>query len=763
MFYSFDSCRPARLLLLLALAIAACPLPASATEFVRAHKIYLAAGAWYESGIDAAKAQSAKSCDASAIDCVAVFTDEIWDGNFWIWRGTHSYTSIWSGNRYSHGITGMIGYSCPNSGGWSAYQVSSNPGRCSRVEPPVVPCDICNAKTAPKVGNPISVLGGVKQQVDTDYSNASGTLRLTRTYRSDESRWLHNHQITGIDPQKADFKLVPPFACYYAIDSSTGKPWCFAYAGNGSGYSFGLRRGAGRLVNFGTSTDFTPPKDINDRADPIVDEVGERTGWRVSNASTGAMEVFSLTGHLQSSTARNGQVTTYTYSDATTLPAIAPWPGLLIKVEDAFGQALQFSYDSQGRMAGMTDPAGNPYLYDYDAQGNLIKVTYPGGKSRSYVYNELDKTGNVAQTGLLTGIIDENGVRYATFTYGADRKGESTEHAGGVGKYTLSYPSSMETSVLDPLNAAYYYTYPPQLGVFRRGAARRPGADGVGTVNSNITYDANGNMATYVDFDSAQTTYTYDLTRNLETRRVEASNNALARTISTEWHATFNLPLRIAEPLSRTTFTYDATGNVLTRTVQATTDANGAAGFTATLTGTARTWTYTYSALGQLLTARGPRTDVSDTTSYAYDENGNLSTVTNAAGHVTTLSQYDAHGRAGRVTDPNGLVTDFVYSPRGWLESTSVGGETTIYSYDGAGLMTGVALPDGGTLTYVYDAAHRLTSITDDAGNSVTYTLDNMGNRTGEQLRDSGGTLARQVGRVYDPLNRLKQITGAQQ
>ncbi|MRV76870.1 RHS repeat protein, partial [Duganella sp. FT92W] len=77
-------------------------------------------------------------------------------------------------------------------------------------------------------------------------------------------------------------------------------------------------------------------------------------------------------------------------------------------------------------------------------------------------------------------------------------------------------------------------------------------------------------------------------------------------------------------------------------TMQATTDANGAQGFNATATGSARTWTYTYNAAGQVLTARGPRTDADDTVTYSYDANGNLATVANALGHVTTLSNYDA-------------------------------------------------------------------------------------------------------------------------
>ena len=45
----------------------------------------------------------------------------------------------------------------------------------------------------------------------------------------------------------------------------------------------------------------------------------------------------------------------------------------------------------------------------------------------------------------------------------------------------------------------------------------------------------------------------------------------------------------------------------------------------------------------------------------------------------------------------------------------------------------------------------------------MTYTLDNMGNRTGEDLKDPGGNLLRNVTRVYDALNRVQSTTGGLQ
>ena len=122
---------------------------------------------------------------------------------------------------------------------------------------------------------------------------------------------------------------------------------------------------------------------------------------------------------------------------------------------------------------------------------------------------------------------------------------------------------------------------------------------------------------------------------------------------------------------------------------------------------------------------------------------------------VNTTLTYDSEG--------NGLVTSFTYGPRGWLDSMSVGGELTSYTYDAVGNLKTVTLPDGSTVTYVYDGAHRLTDIIDSFGNKITYTLDLVGNRIGEETKDASGALTRKVARVFDTFNRLKQVTGALQ
>ncbi|MBI3773004.1 MAG: hypothetical protein HY272_09930 [Gammaproteobacteria bacterium] len=485
--------------------------------------------------------------------------------------------------------------------------------------------------------------------------------------------------------------------------------------------------------------------DINDKLTEYRDLTGNTTGWQLTT-NTNDIESYDASGRLLSITNRVGETQTLTY-DAQ---------NRLYQVFDSFSRAITFAYDTQNRIQTMTDPEGGVYIYGYGVNNNLISVAYPDNKTRTYLYE------NTSFPHALTGIIDENGNRFATYAYDSQGRAISSEHAGGTEKVSLAYNTDGTTTVTDALNTSRTYSFQTILGVVKKTGQSQPGGSGCGPASSATTYDPNGNIASKTDFNGTVTTYTYDLTRNLETARTEAYGTANARTLNTQWHATFRLPTAIAEPLKLTTYTHDANGNVLTQTEQATIDSNGSQGFAATLVGSPRVSTYTYNTFGQVLTVNGPRTDVNDTTTYTYDTQGNVSSVTNALNHLTQITNYDASGRPLRIVDPNGLVTTLTYSPRGWLTSRNVGGESTGFQYDGVGQLLSVTLPDNSVIAYTYDAAHRLTDIQDAAGNRIHYTLDLMGNRTKEDVTTATNSLTQTRSRVFDALSRLAQALGAQ-
>ncbi|HPF26762.1 MAG TPA: RHS repeat-associated core domain-containing protein, partial [Steroidobacteraceae bacterium] len=305
---------------------------------------------------------------------------------------------------------------------------------------------------------------------------------------------------------------------------------------------------------------------------------------------------------------------------------------------------------------------------------------------------------------------------------------------------------------------------------------------GCGNVAKAKTFDANGNVASRRDFSNNLTCYQFDPARNLEMVRVEGlapsvtscpSNlstytpaaNTRQRKITTTWHANFRLPTSITELNRTTSLTYDASGNVLSRTI---TD-------TSVTPNVARTWTYTWDSYGRMLSENGPRTDVSDVTTYSYYtcstgyHCGQVQTVTNALNQVTTYNSYNAHGQVTQITDPNLIVTTLAYDLRqrltarcvnGYLPTCS-GGELTQLEYWPTGLLKKATNPDGSFVQYNYDAAHRLTELVDGLGNKVVYTLDAMGNRTAENVYDPSLVLTRTRSQVFNSLNQLWKQIGA--
>ena len=633
--------------------------------------------------------------------------------------------------------------------------------------------------------NPCNAGTGNKYQPETDYAGSGQfPLRAERTYNSG-----------GTTPSAVQ-STVWGSQWRGSYDRSIG------YASNGIISTATVRRAGGKQYYYNLSgSSFTGDADVvGTLVRTGVDATGNATGWTYVNEHD-ELETYDGAGKLVSITNKAGQVQTLTYSDGTaaggyvldatgTATATVIPAGKLIRVTDPAGRTLQYGYDTTGRVVKLTDPAGGTYLYTYSdatATANLTTVKYPDGKTRTYLYGEPANVSATPAVGVsyahaLTGIIDENGTRYASWTYDAQGRATSSEHGpygSGIDKVSLTYTApdangNSTTTVTDVMGTTRTYSFSTLLGVVKNTGITGEPCNGC---NAALTYDANGNVASRTDFNGNKTCYAYDLVRNLETVRLEGlpaattcpadfaayapTTGSVERKTTTLWHATLRQPTLIAEPLRITSYAYDAQGNLQTRTVQPTNDATGGAGQSAAAVGTARTTTYTYNTAGQVLTVDGARTDVSDLTTYAYDTQGNLATVTNALNQTTTLSGYDANGRVGSITAPNGLATYLSYDAKGRLTSRDAGGEITRYTYDGVGQLTNVSLPNGASYTYTYDAAHRLTRISDAQNNALVYTLDNAGNRTREQLIDAAGNIIQTHSRVFDALSRLQQDIGA--
>ncbi len=616
-------------------------------------------------------------------------------------------------------------------------------------------------------GNPIYPGYGNKMQREVDMNTQGNSpLRMIRVYNS-----RHPNQLWNREYGPGTSRIGSSWSSFYErsikVNSGAGLTVATVFREDSKHFYFTLAGAA-----------YLPEADVADKLERLTDGSGNHTGWRYTVAATEDIELFDALGQLLSITSQTGIAQTLVYSDGTAAAptggvifgTATPLPaGLVLTVTDSFGKQLGFNYDALSRMVRMIDPAGGTYQYTYDATNNLSSVTSPDNKTRAYIYNEPVNTANFSQPNALTGIVDENNIRQATFKYNNSRRAESTEYVGNANKYTSTTTGPyFNATVVDPLSTTSTYEYVRVLGVVKTSKITQPcGTVGcTGTVSSIMSYDANGNMSSRTDFNNNRTNYLFDLTRNLEISRTEGLTAAGAttpqtRTISTTWHPTYRIPATITEPTTAgskvTTFTHDTNGNVLTKSIA--------------VGGNTRTWTYTYDPFGRVLTATDPRNNTATNTYYPNtaaqnsaiaNSRGMLASVTNAANHTTTITSYNAHGQPLSITDANSLVTSMAYDARQRLTSRNVGGETTTYDYDGVGQLTKVTLPDNSFLQYTYDGAHRLTEIKDGLNNRVVYTLDNMGNRTKEDYADPANVLSRTRSRVYDALNRLqKDIGGA--
>jgi len=373
----------------------------------------------------------------------------------------------------------------------------------------------------------------------------------------------------------------------------------------------------------------------------------------------------------------------------------------------------------------------------------------------------------------LTGIIDENGDRYATFAYDSTGRAITSYHGDGadvIERVDLNYTSTggkyeQNTVVVThaqgtPDATSSTLNYDRFLGV------AKVTSQVMGASTESNTYDANGNVERATDY-RGNVTYRQYNARNLETSRTEAEGTAVERTTTTAWHADYRLPELITRPSvygsgnHQIDYVYVSQSPLLDRIDETGYEPDG--------TAISRSTAFTYNADGQVLTIDGPRTDVTDVTTFRYyncstgDECGQLREIENALGQITTYDSYNGRGQLLQSTDPNGLVTNYAYDERGRLEAitltpTSGSPRTTSMTYDDAGQLKTVSQPDGEVLTYAYDTAHKLESITDNLGNSVVYDYDARGNRTDEDTYDPGSTLKRQIDYVYDLNDRLDSI-----
>jgi RHS repeat-associated protein len=223
--------------------------------------------------------------------------------------------------------------------------------------------------------------------------------------------------------------------------------------------------------------------------------------------------------------------------------------------------------------------------------------------------------------------------------------------------------------------------------------------------------------------------FSYDTRGRLST--VTQGTGGTARTSSFTYNPQGFLA-SVTDPLTRTvSFTYDLVGRVLTQTlpdgrvIQTTYDANGNVASITPPSRPAHGFGYTPLDLEDSYTP--PDLGIGNVaTTYSYNQDRQLTTITRPDGQTVTLDYDPTAGRLSTLTEPRGQ-TSFTYHPTSGQVSgiASPGGVSLGYTYDGS-LLTGTTWtgPVAGSVTRTHDTDFRVATESVNGANSVTFQYD---------------------------------------
>lgn len=395
----------------------------------------------------------------------------------------------------------------------------------------------------------------------------------------------------------------------------------------------------------------------------------------------------------------NRTILTYTY-DGDQVSAIADYTGRavhytwanaqLTDVVDVLGYSWHYAYLA-GLLHTKTDPEGRITTIDYSGN-RVVRITDPP---------DVDTSGNP--------------VTYVTtYDYAYDR---------GKSQYTVvkKTPGNMQTTT----------RYDADGHVVHREIGTR--------VIKDMLHDG-PNIDIAVDERGLRTRIEYDSYRNpIQVTYPDGS------VVKTTYDGTYNLPLTQTDELGvKSLYEYDTRGRLLRHTE--------AVGLTEQ-----RVTEYSYDpTTGQRLTetVHGATPDEDATTTWTYDDYGNVHTMKDAENHVTTY-QYDAQGNVTRTTDAH--LKDWITGTNaaGWIVSQQdpLNPETVI-EYDKVGNRTSIEDAEHRTTRYSYTTHNLLRTVTDPLGGIATYEYS-KDDRPIRETDPSG--VVTEVG--YDTDNRFTTIT----
>lgn len=615
-------------------------------------------------------------------------------------------------------------------------------------------------------GDPIHSGNGNKYESRIEYQGASPLLRLAWTYNS---RGIYGFSTAGNmlgRGRSTNFSAVLTHSTRSLISAGAA-----AARTPRSETTVYITRPSGRVIRF---SDLAGGWNADLPDGGRLFRYGEES-WEYQ-AADGAAEFFGIGGRLEKIRDADGKSVHLEYDDM----------GRIAFAFDDQGRSLGFVYDADRLLERLTLPGGGFIQFEYLGNGYLKRVVYPDGTDFKYLYDEPEYSLAVNRSGLLTGEIDERGVRRSTTWYDAGGVAYKTALADGRDTQSAQFsPSSnakyhgraIVTGSLGSLSTTDY--------IVRRGklltARNEEACTGCESDISTYTYNDLALVASRTRNGIVET-YQYDDAGNEVAREENAAGPAAEkRTIKTVWAP--DRPFRLSvttldgshQLVRKEAWRYNSRWQLAGHEV------SGADGI-----GRATSYTYCEESdlvkpelgcphVGLLRAIDGPRDDVLDVTRiehYTTDDagcdaggacnfrSGDVARITNPVGLVFEFIKYSPDGRPLLVRGADGGLTAYEYSDRGWLISVSALAEDpgstrkTTMVYRPNGLLEELIEPDGARLKFGYDDSDRLVSVTEGDGGVIRYTLDSAGNRVQEQRFDAQGAVTYSTSSVFDPLGR---------
>jgi RHS repeat-associated protein len=405
---------------------------------------------------------------------------------------------------------------------------------------------------------------------------------------------------------------------------------------------------------------------------------------------------YDTSGRLSSVTDRSGLITRIERNAAGASTAIVgPFGhrtslavnsnGYLTELINPAGERTAFEYTSGGLLTKLTNPRGGVHSYEYDSQGRLIRDSNPVGGVTTLA--RVDSTNGYTVT-------VTNGLNHTTH-YGLSRlpNGDTRRVVvapNGAVMQTVASRDGKRVMTLPNGNRVTLITGPDP-----RWGTNVPYIQSltIQTPNQRVFYS----MIATATVELADPTNPLSLLRDsrgvtINGKRTVVTYVAASRTLVT------------VDPAGlRTEQLLDEQGREIRRAIS-------------NLAPT----TFVYNSFGQLVSQSEVDGATTRVTTMAYNDQGDLTTYTDALGAQTTFS-YDAVGRRTVQGLPTGQQLRYSYDAAGNLVSeTNAQGIVTTYEYDLQNRRTAhVVDPTGRAVRteYRYDVADNLLQRSEDVGN----------------------------------------------